>query len=197
MQWQRDGYPPIPVAVNLSPRQLQSDRLLREVDDVLEETGMDARFLELEITETALMQDADHSQAQLEALSVRGIRLAMDDFGVGYSSISLLKRFPIDILKIDRSFIRDLANDNDDRANVAAIVAMGKAVAVKIVAEGVETQEQLDYLRSQVCDEAQGFLFSKPLPVEELATLFDSLGVLGHPVWPGAVARSEDGSVFG
>ena len=147
MQWQRDGYPPIPVAVNLSPRQLQSDRLLREVDDVLEETGMDARFLELEITETALMQDADHSQAQLEALSVRGIRLAMDDFGVGYSSISLLKRFPIDILKIDRSFIRDLANDNDDRANVAAIVAMGKAVAVKIVAEGVETQEQLDYLQ--------------------------------------------------
>lgn len=175
--WQRDGYAPIRVAVNLSPLQLQARDLLAVIDETLASTGLDPRLLELEITETAVMDDPELSQRQLEAISSRGIRIAMDDFGIGYSSMSLLKLFPVDTLKVDRSFIRDLEKDGEDRAIVVAIIQMAKAVGIRIVAEGVETEEQLAFLRSQACDEVQGFLFSRPLPVDEVTPLFDEIGL--------------------
>lgn len=177
MLWQRGGLAPIRVAVNLSPLQLKSEDLLTMIDSTLQATGLDPRLLELEITETAVMDDPEVAQERLEQISDRGIRIAMDDFGIGYSSMSLLKLFPVDTLKVDRSFIRDLVTDRDDRAIVVAIIAMAKAVGIRIVAEGVETEEQLAFLRKEGCDEVQGFLFSRPLPVEQLMAVFASVGL--------------------
>ena len=177
MLWQRNGLSPLRVAVNLSPLQLKAHDLLDVIDETLRKTGLDPRLLELEITESAVMDDPELAQRQLEAISNRGIRVAMDDFGIGYSSMSLLKLFPVDTLKIDRSFVRDLVTDRDDRAIVVTIIAMAKAVGIRIVAEGVETEEQLAFLREQGCDEVQGFLFSRPLPVDQLQAVFNSVGV--------------------
>ena len=177
MLWQRGGLAPIRVAVNLSPLQLKSEDLLTMIDSTLQATGLDPRLLELEITETAVMDDPEVAQERLEQISDRGIRIAMDDFGIGYSSMSLLKLFPVDTLKVDRSFVRDLVTDRDDRAIIVAIIAMAKAVGIRIVAEGVETEEQLAFLRKEGCDEVQGFLFSRPLPVEQLMAVFASVGL--------------------
>lgn len=177
MLWQRAGLAPIRVAVNLSPLQLKSEDLLAMIDRTLQSTGLDPRLLELEITESAVMDEPEVAQERLEEISSRGIRIAMDDFGIGYSSMSLLKLFPVDTLKVDRSFVRDLVTDRDDRAIIVAIIAMAKAVGIRIVAEGVETEEQLAFLRKEGCDEVQGFLFSRPLPVEQLMAVFDSVGL--------------------
>ncbi len=177
MLWQRSGLAPLRVAVNLSPLQLKAHDLLEAIDTTLSATGLDPRQLELEITETAVMDDPELAQRQLEAISDRGIRVAMDDFGIGYSSMSLLKLFPVDTLKIDCSFVRDLVTDRDDRAIIVAIISMAKAVGIRIVAEGVETNEQLAFLREQGCDEVQGFLFSRPLPVDQLMAVFNTVGV--------------------
>ena len=166
--WYETGMPPLCVAVNLSARQLRESSFVSVVEKVLRETGVDAEGLELEITESMLMSDSEKSVRTLGALHEMGIRLSMDDFGTGYSSLSYLKRFPIDTIKIDRSFVADLATDPDDVGIIKAIIMIGHSLNRKVIAEGVETAEQLAILREYRCDEMQGYLFSPPLPAEEM-----------------------------
>ncbi len=139
--------------------------------DILTETGLEPRYLELELTETFLMQDSKSTVAVLQALKDMGVQLALDDFGTGYSSLSYLKRFPIDTLKIDQSFVRDLTTDADDASIVSAVISMGKSLHMRVVAEGVETREQLAFLREQSCPEGQGYYFSRPVLAEEFTQL--------------------------
>ena len=169
MAWQRQGLPAIRVAVNLSPRQFADPNLLVDVGAALEKSGMPPELLELEITESMLMQNVEHAVQVLTAIKSLGITLAVDDFGTGYSSMSLVKKFPIDVLKIDRSFVRDIASDSEDKAIADAIIALGRALDLTIVAEGVETAEQEAFLRAHNCDEIQGYLISKPIPADEFA----------------------------
>jgi diguanylate cyclase (GGDEF)-like protein len=171
MAWQRDGLPAISMAVNLSPRQFLDENLLRDIDEVLRSTGMPAQLLQLEITESMVMQNVDRAIKLLDQIQSRGVRLAIDDFGTGYSSMSLMKQFPIDTIKIDRSFVHDLENSTADRAIAKAIISMGKALGLSVVAEGVETAEQDRFLREHQCDELQGYLFSKPMPAEFIPPL--------------------------
>jgi diguanylate cyclase (GGDEF)-like protein len=171
MAWQREGVSPICMAINLSPRQFQHEHLLRDIDETLAATGMPPKLLELEITESMVMQNVERAIDLLTQIKERGVRLAMDDFGTGYSSMALIKRFPIDTLKIDRSFIRDLPNDTDDKAIADAIIGLGKALRLTIVAEGVETTEQEAFLRDHACDEMQGYLFSRPVSAESIPAL--------------------------
>jgi len=172
MAWQRDGVPSVYMAVNLSPRQFQHEDLLRDIDEMLAATGMPPELLELEITEGMVMQNTDRAIETLTEIKKRGIRVSLDDFGTGYSSLTLIKRFPIDTLKIDRSFIRDLPSDTDDKAIADAIIGLGKALSLTIVAEGVETTEQEGFLRNHACDEIQGYLFSRPVSAESIPALF-------------------------
>ena len=174
--WRDQGLPPLSMAVNLSPRQFSDENLLRDIGAILEETQMDPTLLELEITETMLMQNVEKAVAILASLSARGIRLAIDDFGTGYSSLATLKRFPINTIKVDRSFIRDLPGAPEDRAITEAIIAMGRSLSMTVIAEGVETKAQADYLREQTCDEFQGFYFRKPMAAHELAALLKARG---------------------
>jgi diguanylate cyclase (GGDEF)-like protein/PAS domain S-box-containing protein len=169
--WQREGLPPINMAVNLSVRQFADEHLLDDIATILRETGMTPGLLELEITEGMLIHNIDRAIKLLTAIKQMGVRLAIDDFGTGYSSLGQLKNFPIDTLKVDRSFIRDLATDTEDRAITSAIIAMGKTLSLTVVAEGVETIEQQTFLRGQACDEMQGYYFSKPVVADEFAAL--------------------------
>jgi diguanylate cyclase (GGDEF)-like protein len=172
MAWQGEGLPAISMAVNLSPRQFLDANLLDDIDCVLASTGMPPHLLQLEITEGMVMQNVERAIKLLDEIRGRGVRLAIDDFGTGYSSMSLMKKFPIDTIKIDRSFVRDLAESAEDRAIATAIISMGKALGLTVVAEGVETKEQDTFLRGHACDEVQGYLFSKPLRPEEIPSLF-------------------------
>jgi len=181
MTWQRGGLRPVSMAVNLSPRQFADEHLLNDVDEALQASGMSAVLLQLEVTESMVMRNVARAVRVLNAIQDRGIRLAIDDFGTGYSSMSLMKQFPIDTIKIDRSFVRDLPRDSEDQAIAQAIISMGKALGMTVVAEGVETAEQHAFLRNHDCDEMQGYLFSKPLPAGELATLLQSPSVLASP----------------
>jgi diguanylate cyclase (GGDEF)-like protein len=181
MAWQRRGLLPVAMAVNLSPRQFADERLLHDVDDALASSGMSPVLLQLEVTETMVMRNVPRAVRVLHAIQNRGIRLAIDDFGTGYSSMSLMKQFPIDTIKIDRSFVRDLPLDTEDQAIAQAIISMGKALGMTVVAEGVETAEQHAFLRSHGCDEMQGYLFSRPVPPRELAELLQSAPVLVSP----------------
>jgi predicted signal transduction protein with EAL and GGDEF domain len=138
---------------------------------ILTETGLEPRYLELELTETFLMQDSKSTAAVLQALKDMGVQLALDDFGTGYSSLSYLKRFPIDTLKIDRSFVCDMTTDADDASIVSAVISMGKSLHLRVVAEGVETREQLSLLRAQSCPEGQGYDFSRPVAAGEFTQL--------------------------
>ncbi len=167
--WQCAGLPAFPVAVNISAAQFRRNDLLRQVRDVLGETGLDPRWLALEITESGVMDRADVTIRTLEALNEMGVTIAIDDFGTGYSSLSYLKQFPVDKIKIDQSFVRDVTVDPNDAAIVAAIVAMSRQLQLKTVAEGVETAEQLAFLTSLDCDECQGYYFSRPLSAHALA----------------------------
>lgn len=160
--WQQRGLAPIVMSVNLSPRQFKDPALLDDIAEILAETGMAPELLELEITESMIMHNVDQAAEKASAIKNLGVRLAIDDFGTGYSSLSQLKRFPIDTLKVDRSFIRDIPSNGDDRAITEAIISLGKALGVSVVAEGVETPEQHAFLREQACEEMQGFLFSRP-----------------------------------
>ncbi len=169
--WQRDGLPPLSMAVNVSPRQFSDENLLRDVDEALAASGMDPKLLQIEITESMVMLNVDKAVQLLDAIQSRGVRLAIDDFGTGYSSMSVMKRFPIDTIKIDRSFVRELPHNSEDKAIAQAIIAMGKALGLTIVAEGVETSEQQEFLREHACDEIQGFLFSKPVAADKIAEL--------------------------
>jgi diguanylate cyclase (GGDEF)-like protein/PAS domain S-box-containing protein len=165
--WQTAGLPPIHIAVNLSARQFQEKNLAMMVKQVLKETGLDPAYLELELTESVIMKNAETTTAVLREFHDLGIEISIDDFGTGYSSLNYLKRFPVNKLKIDQSFVREITTDPDDAAITVAIIAMGHSLHLKVIAEGVETKEQLEYLRSIDCDEIQGYLFSRPLPAEE------------------------------
>jgi diguanylate cyclase (GGDEF)-like protein/PAS domain S-box-containing protein len=166
--WETDGLPSLSLSVNVSAVELQSKGFVAGVRAILADTGLAARFLELEITETFLMQDAASTGLVLRELKAIGIRLALDDFGTGFSSLSYLKRFPIDTLKIDRSFVRDLTSDPDDASIVTALIQLGKGLHMQVVAEGVETPEQCAFLKKWECPEAQGFYFSEGVPPKEL-----------------------------
>ena len=155
--WQKRGLPPIVMSVNLSPRQFKEPGMLHEIGEILAGTGMAPELLELEITESMIMQNVDIAAEKADALNKVGIKLAIDDFGTGYSSLSQLKRFPIDTLKIDRAFVRDIPDSADDTAITKAVISLGKALDVRVVAEGVETPAQYRFLREHGCDEMQGF----------------------------------------
>ncbi|MBR0841983.1 GAF domain-containing protein [Bradyrhizobium liaoningense] len=171
MAWQRRGLLPLSMAVNLSPRQFADEHLLQDVDEALAASGMSPVLLQLEVTESMMMRNVGRALKVLDAIQSRGIRLAIDDFGTGYSSMSLMKHFPIDTIKIDRSFVRDLPQDSEDQAIAQAIISMGKALGMTVVAEGVENAEQEAFLRTHGCDEMQGYLIAKPLPARQMAEL--------------------------
>jgi diguanylate cyclase (GGDEF)-like protein/PAS domain S-box-containing protein len=173
--WQKRGLPSIVMSVNLSPRQFKEPGVLHDIGEILAATGMSPELLELEITEGMIMQHVETAAEKAAALNSVGIRLAIDDFGTGYSSLSQLKRFPIDTLKIDRAFVRDIPESADDTAITKAVIALGKALGVRVVAEGVETAAQYQFLRDNGCDEMQGFFFSKPCHPDAFADL------LKHP----------------
>jgi EAL domain-containing protein (putative c-di-GMP-specific phosphodiesterase class I) len=162
-RWQEAGLPPCVVSVNVSPRQFHRDDFIDTLQDVLRDTGLDPAYLELELTENMVMHDGEHMIETLRAIKRLGVHIAVDDFGTGYSSLSYLKRFPVDRLKIDGSFVRDIASDTDDAAIVRTIIALGHNLGLKVLAEGVETEAQLAFLKGNDCDEMQGYHFSKPV----------------------------------
>jgi EAL domain-containing protein (putative c-di-GMP-specific phosphodiesterase class I) len=166
--WQDLGMQRFPIAVNLSPTQFRQDDLVPQLAAILKSTGFDPKYLELEITESVVMQDPDKVVTKLEALRRMGVRLAIDDFGTGYSSLGYLKRFPINSLKVDRSFVRDLAHSSDDVAITRAVIAMAHSLGMNVIAEGVELKEQFDVLRKEGCDEFQGWLCRPALAEEDL-----------------------------
>ena len=166
-EWRARGFGHLCCAVNLSAAQFRERNLPVLIARILRETGVDAQQLQLELTESLLMEDAGAAQTMLRNLRDLGISLAVDDFGTGYSSLNYLKRLPLDVLKIDQSFIRELREDSDDAAIVEAVIAMAHSLRLGVVAEGVELDHQLDFLRAHRCDEVQGYLFSKPLPAHE------------------------------
>jgi diguanylate cyclase (GGDEF)-like protein/PAS domain S-box-containing protein len=165
--WQDEGLPPISIAVNLSAAQFRQTNLVQQATTILSETGLDARYLELELTESLAMEDPQAAIKTIDALQATGIAISIDDFGTGYSSLAYLKRFRISKLKIDQSFVRDIASDPNDRAIVDAIITMAHSLGFSTIAEGVETAEQLAFLRKHGCQEVQGYYFSKPLPADE------------------------------
>jgi diguanylate cyclase (GGDEF)-like protein len=169
--WQYEGLPRIRVAVNVSAAQFRQGNLLRIIRQSVKEAGLDPRFLELELTESAVMTNPEESAAMLEELSSMGVLVSVDDFGTGYSSMSYLRRFPIDNLKIDRGFVKDLMTRADDASIVQAIISLAHSLRLKVVAEGVETPEQLDSLKSMGCDQYQGFHFSPPLSAADFGAL--------------------------
>lgn len=169
--WQDAGFLPVRVAVNLSARQFQLQNLVETVSRVLKETGLDPHWLELEITETVAMQNAEYATRMLQELKDMGIQLSIDDFGTGYSSLSYLKRFPINKLKIDKSFVSEIGIEQDNAAIASTIIVLGQSLNLGLVAEGVETEEQFDFLRQHQCDEMQGYLFGKPMSAGEFETL--------------------------
>ncbi|MBP8295308.1 MAG: EAL domain-containing protein [Burkholderiales bacterium] len=170
--WQRaGGAPPLCMAVNLTPRQFADENLLTDLAAILAATGMDAQLLELEISEGMLMRDVPKTIRILTALKTMGVRIAIDDFGIGYSSLANLRQFPLDTIKIDRSFIRDVASVDADKALTEAIIAMGRTLSLTVVAQGVETREQAEFLRRNACDELQGFYFNKPVSAAQFGEL--------------------------
>ena len=170
-RWHDEGLPPLTIAVNVSPRQFQLTDLVGCIASALKETGYSAALLELEITESALAEREDEALLTMRQLRDLGLRLAVDDFGTGYSSLAQLKRFPIDVLKIDQGFIRDIPQSEDDMAISAAIIAMGHSMGLSVLAEGVETEGQLAFLRERGCDSYQGYLCSRPVPADEFVAL--------------------------
>ena len=168
MAWQHAGLAPIRVAVNLSARQFQQQDLPDVVAVILQETGIDPEYLELEITESILMQNMETTVDQLVRLMSLGVKISIDDFGTGYSSLNYLKRFPLHALKIDRSFVKDIGEDSDDTSIVSAVIALAHTLSLEVVAEGVETEAQRQFLRDQNCDRYQGFLMSRPVPAERI-----------------------------
>ena len=165
--WQEAGYPKVRVAVNISARQFQLQNFVETVTKALEETGLDPRWLELEITESVAMQNVEYTYDMLKRLQTMGIDLAIDDFGTGYSSLSYLKKFPINKLKIDKSFVEEISTNPDSAAIAQTVLVLGKSLKFGVVAEGVENQEQVDFLQGNDCEEMQGYLFGKPIPAEE------------------------------
>jgi EAL domain-containing protein (putative c-di-GMP-specific phosphodiesterase class I) len=167
--WQGRGLPKLSVAVNLSARQFADSMLLEKLTQIIQDSGLDPAHLELEITESVVMANGECAVTVLDKLKSIGVQIAIDDFGTGYSSLAYLKRFPIDTLKVDRSFIRDIPTDSGDMKITRAIIAMAHGLRLKVVAEGVETAEQLQFLRSLSCDAVQGYFLYRPLREDEVA----------------------------
>jgi diguanylate cyclase (GGDEF)-like protein len=174
MAWAEQGLPRLSIAVNLTARQFSDDRLLDDIASILSSTGMEARLLEIEVHEGLLIHDIEKTLRILTALKAIGVKIAIDDFGTGYSSLSTLQQFPLDTIKIDRSFIRDLAAGGANSNLTDAIISMGKSLSLTVVAQGVETKEQADLLREHACDEFQGFYFNKPMSAHEFTTLLQA-----------------------
>jgi EAL domain-containing protein (putative c-di-GMP-specific phosphodiesterase class I) len=168
-QWQRQGLRRFPVAVNLSPRQFAEAGLFDDVKSALADSGLEGSDLELEITESMVMNDPEQAVNTLRELKALGIRVAIDDFGTGYSSLAHLKRFPIDSVKVDRSFVEDIPQDVDSMAIAQAIIAMAHSLRLRVVAEGVETEAQVTFLRGEGCDEIQGHYFSAACAASEIS----------------------------
>ena len=168
----RAGLPPLRMAVNLSPVQFAKQDVARHVIEVLEQTGLDPSRLELELTESIVIQNNKNTSNNLRQLQEMGVTFSIDDFGTGYSSLAYVKNFPVNRLKIDQGFIRNLANDLNDAAIVRAIVSLGHSLNLDVIAEGVEDAEQLEILRKEGCDEVQGYFFSRPLPAKDFMLLF-------------------------
>jgi EAL domain-containing protein (putative c-di-GMP-specific phosphodiesterase class I) len=169
--WKDAGLPPVKVAVNLSALHLKNEGLIETINRTLWDTGMDANYLELEITESAFMENREQAVAILREVKRIGISISLDDFGTGYSSLSYLKGFPVDTVKIDRSFVRDVVMDGDDASITTAIILMAKALRLRVVAEGVEKEAQIEFLSARGCDEIQGFPFSPPVTAEAIIEL--------------------------
>jgi EAL domain-containing protein (putative c-di-GMP-specific phosphodiesterase class I) len=168
-KWQDEGLPAVPVAVNVSAMQFRHLGFLELVRGVLHDTALPPQYLELELTESLILSNADVMLLRLNELKEMGVRLAIDDFGTGYSSFSYLRQFRVHKLKIDRSFVRDVCSDSDDAAITGAIISVAKSLNLRVIAEGVESEEQVAFLRAHHCDEIQGYYFSKPLLPNEFA----------------------------
>jgi EAL domain-containing protein (putative c-di-GMP-specific phosphodiesterase class I) len=162
--WHEAGYP-IGMAVNVSARQLDGDQLVSDIEEALADSGLDAAALTIEITETTLMRNVDETVRRLAAIKQLGVRIAIDDFGTGYSSLAHLQQFPVDALKIDRSFIAGMRDNKEGEALIHTLVQLGKALSIDTVAEGIEEPEELSLLRAEQCDSGQGFLYARPLDV--------------------------------
>ncbi|MDO8585636.1 MAG: EAL domain-containing protein [Armatimonadota bacterium] len=173
--WQDAGYPPMDIAVNISARLFRQHDLVETVERALNASGLAPNYLTLELTESVLMEEPDAAGAILRTLKAMGIRVSVDDFGTGYSSLSYLKRFPVDTVKIDQSFVREIATNSDDAVIAQAIVAMAHSLKLNVIAEGVETLQQLQFLRSIKCDEMQGYFVSRPVPAKEFASFLEQL----------------------
>jgi EAL domain-containing protein (putative c-di-GMP-specific phosphodiesterase class I) len=169
--WLDAGLPLGTIAVNISSMEFREDNFLESVFATLSETGLDPKFLELELTESVLMKRAESAASVLKALRARGVQIAVDDFGTGYSSLSYLRKFPIDALKIDQSFVRQISSAPDDTTIVTAVISMGRSLKLRVVAEGVETQGELSFLQAHQCEEAQGYYFSRPVLPQQFAIL--------------------------
>ena len=169
--WTDAGLSLATMAVNISAMEFRAEHFLEGVFAILNETGLDPRSLELELTESVLMKRAELTESILKALRASGIQLAVDDFGTGYSSLSYLRKFPVDALKIDQSFVRQITGTADDTTIVTAVISMGRSLKLRVVAEGVETHQQLTFLQDHRCDEVQGYYFSRPVPHDEFAKL--------------------------
>lgn len=174
--WRAQGFPDLVVAVNVSPVQFVRQDIVQQVKDTLAATGLPPDRLEIEITESLVLDDIERVTDKLKAISDLGVSIAVDDFGTGYSSLTYVKRLPIDRLKIDRSFVRDVTIDKDAAALAEAIIRMSQTLGLHVTAEGVETVEQLEFLRRLGCEEAQGYYFSKPLPAAQFTAFLDSHG---------------------
>jgi EAL domain-containing protein (putative c-di-GMP-specific phosphodiesterase class I) len=170
-KWIELGLPAGSMAVNVSAMELRSEGFLDRLFATLSETGLDPRSLELEVTESVLMKNSEVAASILQKIREKGVRVAIDDFGTGYSSLSYLRKFPLDALKIDQSFVRHISSSPDDTAIVSAIISMGQSLKLRVIAEGVETAEDLAFLQHHECDEAQGYYFSRPIPASQFATL--------------------------
>jgi predicted signal transduction protein with EAL and GGDEF domain len=184
--WAQAGLPPVPMAVNVSARQFADDRLYDDIAAAVADAGLGPGMLEIELTEGMVMQDVERAVRLLSAIQKLGVRVAIDDFGTGYSSLAQLRRFPVDTLKVDRSFVRNIEQDPEGQAITEAIIAMGRTLSLTVIAEGVETQEEAEFLRAHACDEMQGFYFSRPVTGEAFAQL-----LAAHPQQPGVSKRPQ------
>src|SRR6185312_14797352 len=170
-EWKDKGMPTITISVNVSALEFRHHDFTDCVRMILQETGLEPELLQLELTESILMRNVESSTTILRALKEMGVQLAVDDFGTGYSSLSYLNRFPIDVLKIDQSFVRDISGDSKNGVIVSAVIGMGASLRQRVIAEGIETQEQLTFLNIHHCNEGQGYFFGRPVPPEDFARL--------------------------
>jgi EAL domain-containing protein (putative c-di-GMP-specific phosphodiesterase class I) len=180
--WQDAGIPPIKMSVNVSARQFQEKNWVMTVEKTLKESGLESQYLELEITESLIMEDVERAIDVMNKLQAMGVQLSIDDFGTGYSSLSALKHFPVARLKIDQSFVQCLPGNVDDRSIAMAIIALGHRLNLKVVAEGVETDTQRAFLRDNDCDEMQGYFFSRPVPSADIEKMFADLAMVAKEI---------------